>query len=171
MLMSPETTPAVPASPEHLALLQRLAQQAAAWWRAQLASPGYADKFNNGDTSRAGETAQIMASMAALKGPSPASDALDRFEQLLFQALWQRMEQDPSPHKPEYKGSARYTVLSVDYGPEGELAKAARATGVSGFPWKTTMWVNWDADPAKCYTEVSCGYNAPIQRLPVHATT
>ena len=167
--MSTETILAVPAPPEHLARLQRLAQQAAAWWRAQLAAPGHAGKFNNGDTSPAGETVQIMASMAALFSREPASDALDRFEQLLFQALWERMERDPSPSKPEYKGSARYTVLSVDYGPEGELRKAAQDAGVSGFPWKTTMWVHWDANPAKCYTEVRYGYGAPTQRLPCPA--
>lgn len=171
-------------------LLQRLARQAAAWWRTQLASSGYAGKFSNGDTSRAGETAQIMASMVALQQPEPAQDALNHFEQLLFQALWERMESDPSPTPRTYAHGAEsgltqaeaaeasrraashpacHLVLSVDYGPEGELRKAAESARVSGFPWKTTMWVNWDADPTKCYIDVRYGYGAEVQRLPTTA--
>jgi hypothetical protein len=160
--MADQITP----TPEHLALLQALAQQAATWWRQQLAGPGYAGKFNNGDTSRAGETAQIMASLVALQQAEPKPDALGRFEQLLLAAIWERMERDPTPSEPEYKSAARYLVLSVDYGPEGELRKAAQEAGIStGFPWKTTMWVNWDADQAKCFTEVRYGYGTPVQRL------
>jgi hypothetical protein len=152
--------------PEHLALLHALAKQAATWWRNQLEDPGYASKFNNGDRSRAGETAQIMASMAALQGPQPASPALDHFEQLLTEALWSRMQRDPGLGRPEAKGAACRHVLSVDYAPEYELRKAAETARVSGFPWKTTMWVRWDADPAECYIEVSKGYGAELKRLP-----
>jgi hypothetical protein len=163
--MSEEQQPAPTATPEHLALLQGLAQQAAAWWRKQLEDPGYLGKFDNGDRSRTGEMSQIMASMAALKSPSPATLALDHFEQLLTEALWSRMQKDPSPSRPEYKGPASYHVLSVDYGPEYELRKAAETARVSGFPWKTTMWVNWDADAAKCYLEIKRGYGAEVTRL------
>ncbi|MGI4762521.1 MAG: hypothetical protein ACRYF0_17550 [Janthinobacterium lividum] len=161
-----QRAPAAVVTPEHLASLQALAKQAAAWWRNQLEDPGYAGKFNNGDRSQAGEMAQIMASMAALQSPSPKSPALDLFEQLLTDALWSRMERDPIPSEPECASPANDIVLSVDYGPEGELRKAASSASVSGFPWKTTMWVNWDADPAKCYIEVRRGYGAENQRLP-----
>lgn len=164
--MSEEQSPVATATPEHLALLQGLAKQAAAWWRKQLEDPGYAGKFNNGDRSQAGETAQIMASMAALQGPQPQADQLGRFEQLLTEALWERMQRNPTPNDPEDDSPAAYTVLSVDYGPEGELRKAASTAGVSGFPWKTSMWVHWDADAAKCYVEVRRGYGAEAQRLP-----
>ena len=157
-------TPAM--TPEREALLQGLAQQAAAWWRNQVASPGHLSHFNNGDTSRAGEMAQIMASMAALQAPGPTSNRLDQFERELALALWEQMRQDPSPSRPSYSGPARDLTLSVDYAPEGPLRLAATSAGVSGFPWKTVMWVSWDADPAKCYSYVRCGYGAPTQRLP-----
>jgi hypothetical protein len=153
------------ATPERLALLQGLAQQAAAWWRQQLEDPGYLSKFNNGDRSQAGETAQIMASMAALRSPNPPATALDCFEQVLTQAVLAHLLREPSPSRSSYEGAARYLTLRVDYGPEGELRKAAEAARVSGFPWKTTMWVNWDADAAKCYLEVKRGYGAATERL------
>ena len=155
-------------APERQALLQALSQQAAAWWRDQVAGPGYLSKFRNGDTSLAGETAQVMASLAALRSPQPAADQFDRFEQELHRALWERMQGDPCPTRP-YEGPARYVVLSVDYGPEGELGRVARSVGVAGFPWKTTMWVNWDARPECCYIEVRAGYGTPTQRLPAVA--
>lgn len=153
-------------TPERQALLQGLASQAAAWWRDQLAGPGYLSKFRNGDTSQVGELAQIMASMAALQSPQPPASQFDRFEHALSERVLAFLQRDPSPSRPDYEGAARYLALSVDYGPEGELRKAAEEARVSGFPWKTTMWVNWDADAAKCGIEVRCGYGAPTQRLP-----
>jgi hypothetical protein len=152
---------------ERQTLLRGLAQQAAAWWRDQVAAPGYLSKFHNGDTSHIGEIARVMASTVALKSPGPTADRLDHFEQQLVTNILARLQQDPSPVRPDYEGPARYYALSVDYAPEGELREAASAAGVAGFPWKTTMWVNWDADPAKCYLEVRCGYGAPTQRLPM----
>lgn len=169
-------------TPERQALLQGLAQQAAAWWRRELEDPGYLGKFQNGDTSRAGETAQIMASMAALRSPGPTNPALDRFEQVLSEALLNWMRQAPSPVADELSAAARRMstpeqlaamaqrpardlVLSVDYGPEGLLRQVAQEARVSGFPWKTTMWVSWDADLAKCYVEVRRGYGNPPERL------
>ena len=151
---------------ERQQLLASLAAQAAAWWRTTIAAPGYLSKFDNGDRSEAGELAQVLASFGALKSPQPAVEAFDRFELLLTEAVLARLLLDPSPRRPEYTGPARYCVLSVDYGPEGLLAQAAQQADVAGFPWKTTMWVNWDADPAKCYLEVRAGYGRPTQRLP-----
>jgi hypothetical protein len=148
------------ATPAHLALLQAIAQQAARWWRQQLADPGYLGKFNNGDTSRNGELTQIMASMVALSSPGPDTSALDQFEQLLTAALWQRLERNPSPKKQED------IVLGTDYAPEGLLREIGAAAQVSGFPWKTTMWVCWAAEAAECYVEVRHGYGAPARRLP-----
>lgn len=162
----PENPTAAPIAPERQALLQGLASQAAAWWRDQIAGPGYLNKFNNGDTSRDGEFARVLASMVALKSPQPAESEFDRFERALSERVLAFLQRDPSPSRPNYEGAARYMVLSVDYAPEGELRKAAEEVRVSGFPWKTTMWVNWDADAAKCYLEVRCGYGAPTQRLP-----
>ncbi|MGI4759886.1 MAG: hypothetical protein ACRYF0_04215 [Janthinobacterium lividum] len=156
-------------TPERQALLLGLAQQAAAWWRDQVAGPGYLSKFRNGDTSQAGETAQLLASMAALQSPQPAAEAFDRFEQALTARVLAFLQRDPSPSR-SYEGVARYLVLSVDYAPEGELRKAAEdARLTSGFPWKTTMWVNWDARPECCHVEVRAGYGAPTQRLPAPA--
>jgi hypothetical protein len=188
--MSEEQSPIAPAvSPEHLALLQGLAQQAAAWWRQQLEGPGYLSKFDNGDRSQAGETAQIMASMAALRSPQPSADKFDRFEQLLTEALLTRLLREPLPPARDLShlqgkrygftsaemadmraraaaSPANDIALSVDYGPEGLLREIGQAAGVSGFPWKTTMWVCWDARPECCYVEVRAGYGRPTQRLP-----
>ncbi|GAB3726148.1 hypothetical protein GCM10027594_07770 [Hymenobacter agri] len=149
-------------TPERQALLQALAKQAAAWWRRQLEDPGYLGKFQNGDRSRAGEMAQIMASMAALRSPGPATETLDRFEQLLTDTILGWMQREPVAkwERP----------LSTDYGPEGPLREAAEAAGVSGFPCKTTMWVKWGAEPAACYVDVRHGYGAAVQRLPAPAT-
>jgi len=162
-----EETPSI--TPERQALLLALSQQAAAWWRDQVAGPGYLSKFRNGDTSPAGETAQVMASLTALQSPLPAAEQFDRFEQALVARVLAFMQRDPFPTRP-YEGAARYLVLSVDYAPEGELRKAAEEARItSGFPWKTTMWVNWDARPECCYVEVRAGYGRPTERLPAVA--
>lgn len=174
-------------TPEREALLRALASQAAAWWRAQLQAPGYAHKFNNGDRSRDGEMGQILASMVALRSPQPNAERLERFEQLLAERVLACLLRDPSPvYQPSaavVAGStaeqlaaararaARDLVLSVDYGPEGELRRAAEEAGVSGFPWKTTMWVEWDAREALCSVEVRAGYGASPQRLPAPQPT
>ena len=150
-----DDTPTI--TPERQALLQGLAQQAAAWWRRQLGDAGYLGKFQNGDRSRAGETAQIMASLTALRSPGPTREALDRFEQLLTDTILGWMQQEPV--------SKWERPLSTDYGPEGPLREAAEAAGVRGFPWKTTMWVKWGREPAMCYVDVRHGYGATVQRL------
>jgi hypothetical protein len=180
---------AAPITPERQALLLALAQQAAAYWRKRLEGHGYLSDFDNGDRSPAGETAQIMASMAALRSPRPSTDKFERFEQLLTEALLERMLRNPMPpasdlshlhgDRPGFthaemeemraKAAASATediVLDVDYGPTGLLREVAQAAGVSGFPWKTTMWVCWDARPECCYVEVRAGYGRPTQRLP-----
>lgn len=156
-------TPAPSITPERQALLEGLARQAAAWWRKRLEGHGYLSDFDNGDTSRAGETAQIMASMAALRTPRPEASRFEHFEQLLIQVVLVRLLREPEPAEPDD------LVLDVDYGPCRLLAELAHEAGVSGFPWKTTMWVCWAADPAKCYVEVRAGYGRPYERLPVVA--
>jgi hypothetical protein len=178
-----------PIAPERHALLLALAQQAAAYWRQRLEGHGYLSDFDNGDTSRAGETAQIMASMAALRAPRPEAGRVERFEQLLTEALLERMLRKPVPpardlshlqgDRPGFthaemeewraKAAASATediVLDVDYGPSGLLRQVAEEAQVSGFPWKTTMWVCWDARPECCYVEVRAGYGRATQRLP-----
>ena len=158
--MSEEQRPVVPATSERLALLQGLAQQAAGWWRKRLEGHGYLSDFDNGDRSQAGEIGQIMASMAALRTPRPEPSRMAHFEQLLQELVFTRLWREPVPAKP-------YSLaLSVDYGPEGVLGEVAQAAGVTGFPWKTTMWVCWAADPTDCYVEVRAGYGRPTQRLP-----
>ena len=172
-------TPAV--TTERQALLTSLAQQAAAWWRLQLEDPGYASKFDNGDRSETGELTQILASMAALSSRGPAPASIERFRQVLADKVlaWLLVYPMPVVEKsdhdwmstPEQLAAraarpARDLILSTDYGPEGLVREAAEEARVSGFPWKTTMWVSWDADPAKCYIEVRKGYNRPTQRLP-----
>ncbi|MVN77719.1 hypothetical protein GO988_15405 [Hymenobacter sp. HMF4947] len=156
----PENSLTVSCTPERQALLQGLAQQAAAWWRKRLEGHGYLSDFDNGDHSRAGETAQLMASMAALRTPRPEPSRLEGFEQLLRELVVTRLWREPVPAR------AYSLVLSVDYGPEGLLREVAQEAGVTGFPWKTTMWVCWAADPAQCYVEVRAGYGRPTERLP-----
>jgi hypothetical protein len=176
-------------TPERRALLHALAAQAAAWWRKRLEGHGYLSDFDNGDRSQAGETAQIMASMAALRTPQPNADKVERFEQLLTKALLTRMLRDPLPPARDLShlqgtppgfthtemeetrakaaaSAAEDVVLGVDYGPEGLLRQVAQDAQVSGFPWKTTMWVCWDARPECCYVEVRAGYGRATQRLP-----
>jgi hypothetical protein len=185
----PENPTAAPITPERQVLLQGLASQAAAWWRNQIAGLGYLSKFDNGDRSPAGETAQVMASLAALRSPQPSADKFDHFEQLLTERLLARLLRNPEPaprdlshlqgNMPGFTAaeledmraraaasSAEYLPLGVDYGPEGLLREVAEAAGVSGFPWKTTMWVCWDTRPECCYVEVRPGYGRPTQRLP-----
>jgi len=185
----PENPTADPITLERQALLQGLAQQAAAWWRNTIAGPGYLSKFDNGDRSRAGETAQVMASLAALRSPQPSADKFDHFEQLLTEALLTRLLGNPEPaprdlshlqgNMPDFTAAelediraraaasaAASVVLSVDYGPEGLLRQVAESVGVGGFPWKTTMWVCWDTRPECCYVEVRAGYGRATQRLP-----
>jgi len=147
-------------TPERQALLRGLASQAAAWWRQRLEGHGYLSDFDNGDTSQAGEMAQLMASMAALRTPRPEPHRLAHFEQLLLGQLLTRFWREPVPAKP------CSLVLSVDYGPEGLLGEVAQEAGVTGFPWKTTMWICWATDPADCYVDVRAGYGRPTQRLP-----
>jgi hypothetical protein len=179
----------LPVTPERRALLHALAQQAAAYWRKRLEGHGYLSDFDNGDTSRAGETAQIMASMAALRTPRPEAGRVERFEQLLTEALLERMLrnsvppardlshlQDTTPgftdaemEEIRARAAASATediVLDVDYGPSELLRQVAEEAQVSGFPWKTTMWVCWDARPECCYVEVRAGYGRATQRLP-----
>ena len=174
---------------ERQALLQGLAQQAAAWWREKVADPGYLSKFDNGDTSRDGEFGRVLASLAALKTPQPSTDKFARFEQLLTEAVLARLLREPLPpardlshlegdcpgftraeraemHARAAASAARDLVLSVDYSPEGLLCDIAQAAGVGGFPWKTTMWVCWDTRPECCYVEVRAGYGRPTVRLP-----
>jgi hypothetical protein len=185
----PENPTAASITPERQALLQGLASQAAAWWRKRLEGHGYLSDFDNGDHSRAGETAQIMVSMAALRTPRPEPSRFEHFEQLLTEALLTRLLRNPEPaprdlthlqgERPGFTteemedmraraaaSAAESVALSVDYGPEGMLREAAETARVSGFPWKTTMWVCWDSRPECCYVEVRAGYGRPTQRLP-----
>ncbi|MGI4866135.1 MAG: hypothetical protein ACRYFZ_19580 [Janthinobacterium lividum] len=178
-----------PITPERQALLEALSQQAASWWRRKVEGPGYLSKFDNGDRSQAGEMAQLLASMAALSSPQPSADKFERFEQLLTEALLERMLRDPMPpardlshlqgDRPGFthaemeemraQAAASATedvVLDVDYGPTGVLREVAQEASVSGFPWKTTMWVCWDARPECCYVEVRAGYGRATERLP-----
>lgn len=159
----PENPTAASITPERQALLQGLAQQAAGWWRKRLEGHGYLNDFDNGDRSQAGETAQIIASMAALRTPRPEPSWFEHFEQLLQELVFTRLWREPVPPNPNS------LMLRVDYGPEGVLGEVAQEVGVTSFPWKTTMWVCWAADPTECYVEVRCGYGygAPTQRLPV----
>lgn len=143
-------TPAL--TPERQALLEALASQAAAWWREKTEGPGYLSKFDNGDRSEAGELAQLLASMTALKSPQAPASSFDRFELLLQAAVLARLLREPEPAEPGE------LVLDVDYGPCRLLGDAAWQAGVAGFPWKTTMWVRWAADSAACYLEVKTGY-------------
>lgn len=145
---------------ERQALLRALASQAAAWWRQTIEGPGYLSKFDNGDRSKAGELAQVMASMAALRTPRLEPSRFEHFEQLLQELVFTRLWREQVPATP-------YSlVLRVDYGPEDVLREVAQEAGVTGFPWKTTMWVCWAADPANCYVEVRAGYGRETQRLP-----
>jgi hypothetical protein len=108
-------------------------------WKDMLRRP----KFDNGDPSRAGGLATIMAAMI----PTNTDDA--RLE--AFGVSLKRKLEIPS------RNGYYESILGVDYGPDAILAGAAREAGLDcQFPWKTVMWIE------DGHVSVRNGYGAPI---------
>ena len=120
---------------------------ASKWWADKLrsVSPG---NFNNGDSSSIGGMAMILATILA-EDSKPSNEAIDLFEEKLAATIKKDVEK---------RGSM---TLSVDYNPDWVLSGIAQEAGVStsGFPWKTTMWIEGEK------VSVSAGYGAPIENI------
>lgn len=115
-------------------------QKATQWWTEAIKKP----RFDNGDSSRQGGMAMLLAMLLA---DEVAPDTEDNYE--AFRAALEA----------ELKSDAfnPYWGLDVDYGPDRTLAAAANASGIntSLFPWKTHMWFKETGE-----VQVSAGYGA-----------
>lgn len=111
------------------------------WWANAIASP----KLDNGD-----ELSFMLMQMLSATGKSYSAEEVKVFKTTLAKGIINEMK--------EY---GRCT-LSVDYHPCGLLADAGAKIGVStmsGWPWKTTMYVS------EKRVEVFAGYGAPCKIL------
>jgi hypothetical protein len=87
--------------------------------------------------------------MRIIAGSNPIADgAPEKFVAALTEAIEARFDR-----------GLEYVTLSVDYGPDMELAEAADAAGIhySRFPFKTCMWLRPDLVTA------ALGYGAPTR--------
>lgn len=132
---------------EEIRFRVRLAETAAAWW-ANVLRRGMAPSL----VADAGHTTlgAAMLDMVAASRHSVEPSKIDRFEDVLRDKLLDRMCHGDMA-APWYGVS-----LGVDYAPEWILAEAAKETGVSDFPFKTTMSIGSHG------ISVRCGYGAPL---------
>lgn len=115
------------------------------WWTEKITTP---TAFNNGDNSRAGDMATMLALMLASQNRSNLSDKqVEDFKQLLGNAIEKQLD------------TRGYCSLEVDYEPEGILYEVAAETEIDSslFPWKTTMKIT------KNEVKVSEGYGSEYQ--------
>lgn len=121
------------------------ADAAALWWAEQIGAPVF--KMNADHEPRRereiGDLAGVMASMLASQHPV-SDEQGEKFVGALTLIVEGMLE------------TGRWVSLGVDYGPDLELANAAKAAGVnnSRFPWKTHMSITRD------YVTASLGYGA-----------
>lgn len=122
---------------------EQMIEVATDWWVSALGGP----KFDNGDRSANGAMATALATISATK---PTSAALTKFRAAMVNYLTKH----PRVHS---------LCLDVDYGPGWELSAIANAAGTLGlsFPWKTTMWLDWERGTVS----VRYGYGAEVQEL------
>lgn len=113
------------------------------WWSNIIQNP----KFDNGDTSTAGATGFMLATLARDQC-KPTEAQINDFKKHLKNIL-ENAEELP------YRG------LFCDYHPEAPLSEAAEKSGISemNFPWKTRMWFRDEK------VIVSCGYKADLVEL------
>lgn len=127
------------------------AEAAAAWWAEQLGSPVYRmvdDHTTGADRLRADFASLTM--MAEASKTSVSSDQGEKFVAALAPVIEGKLARGLS-----------WVSLGVDYGPDPELAEAAKTAGISTsrFPWKTHMSVTKD------YVTASLGYRAPSRLI------
>lgn len=118
---------------------------AAKWWAKAITRP----KFDNGDKSRTGDIASMLAMLRSSHDPV-TKDQADAFEQALTEAICAEIAKYGSCY------------LNVDYHPDRILWEAAKEAGITSdscFPWKTGMHISKD------YVSVSAGYAAPNEKL------
>lgn len=126
--------------------LHPAALAAGAWWAEQLGAPVF--RAVRGDEPRSErepmEFASLLQTLIASKHRMTEEQG-GRFAV----ALAGTVTEWPA------KGQRRI-ALGVDYGPDRELADAARAAGIdlARFPWKTMMWVRED------HVTAALGYGA-----------
>lgn len=113
------------------------------WWYAVSNS-----RFDDIDQSPQGHMTTMLATRRA-RISQPSEEQQKSFKQALSDIL-------------ESKEGNR-VVLRVDYHPEGELSEAIDQSGISAnvFPWKTTMWVDFEENTV----DVRHGYGAQTVRV------
>ncbi len=122
-------------------LLEPAVDAVVVWWVDAITGPARQD---NGDGVQS-----MYLMVRAAEAPAPASGSVAAFADALKPVIMRQL--------------ARGRVgLFVDYGPEGILADAAKASGGSFvFPAKTRMWIEQGE------VTVSCGYRAqPVRVYP-----
>lgn len=126
------------------------AEAAAAWWAQQLGAPVFrmVDDQADAESNRTAFFAESMQSLLASRHPVSSGQG-EKFVAAL------------APKIEEMLGRANWVSLSVDYGPDLELAEAAEVAGISTsrFPWKTHMSITRD------YVTASLGYRAPSRLI------
>ena len=137
-----------PPSIRHGNLTDAMAKTAARWWADHLRKGA---KLDNGDPSDTGAMTHMLASIMQSKAATKRTpEDIDRFEETLYNKLF----------SPEFT----YFTLSVDYGPCGTLADAAKEAecylSMSCLPWKTQMFFMTDDS-----VTVSLGYGGDREKL------
>lgn len=134
--------------------MEKEIQVAAKWWADQLRTKARQD---NGDFMHNA----MMAILTRQQQPIEKQKG-DLFEAKLIELLTkERNERQSATNVNEYYRNGM-SCLSVDYGADLTLRKAAEEAGVDidmRLPVKTNMWIEQGK------VSVSCGYRAPIEIL------
>ena len=124
-----------------------------------LQNPKYDNLGSNSPETPETVRACTMSSMLAhVSNKNNMPDVLQKFGEELRKILLAPLDWEyVNPHNKEVnKYSTLFRQLSVDYGPDIPLSKAAERAGLKmEFPWKTTMSLNED------YLSLGYGYGAP----------
>lgn len=120
---------------------------AAGWWAEAVRAPHY----DNGDSSG---MAGMLMTLVAARQPDAKPEQRLSFADILAGKLQSNL--DRLNKFSDWSDADRSITIGVDYGPDHELAEAAREAGISTskFPWKTTMWIH------ASHVTVSAGYGA-----------
>jgi len=111
------------------------------WWAKSLKS----HKYDNGDDSRSGRMAVMLALLS--RGSGPSDSQIETFKSALADELG--------------KAKNDYYSVDTDYGPGYVLGIAADKAGINGsaFPWKTLMYFRNGG------VQVASGYGATAVEL------
>lgn len=118
---------------------------AVGWWADAIYSP----TFDNGDKSRTGDMASLLATLLSASDPV-TKDQAEAFKLALAELLMEKM-------KTQFSFD-----IYVDYHPDRILVDAATRAGIrntSCFPWKTYMSIT----PER--VEVRAGYGKPYETI------